>query len=181
MTETATAAGASMNSSDNFALWRSRTAATDTMTGLTGTDPGHGLIALEMGLMLIDTAGMTIKTSNLRPSHQDIIDRGIARTDIRGPRRVMTLTTAGFMQGQNTVGARPAIGEQRIRTAGPTPPMTFVTSLAWERGKLGSAREIVCPHQKQMVRALAASMAVKIGNMTIGALMWCGLVCRNSS
>lgn len=70
---------------------------------------------------------MTIKTGNVGPGHDHIVDRAVRTAQVGRPSRIMTDHTASLMQGQDTIGTGPGVGEQRIGRAGPSSSMAFVT------------------------------------------------------
>lgn len=70
---------------NNLTLGCCQAKATDTMTGLTGCDPLQIAIPFGMQAMGVYTAGVTVQTTDIGASENDIGNRGISSTHIGGP------------------------------------------------------------------------------------------------
>lgn len=85
----------------------------DIRAGVTGSVTGciPDKVSRIVATMTGRAIGMTIKTTNCRSGHDHIKDRCIRSTKIGRSGRIMTLSASQLMQGQDTIGTRPCVGE----------------------------------------------------------------------
>lgn len=118
---------AAMDTGNDLAIRCVHAGSAYSVTTLTRANPSEGTITFRMQSMDRQPVIVTILTTNRYPTGNDILNRGVARADVRGSGGIMTLATAKLMQGQNAIGSGPAIGEQRIQGGRSAYLMTVVT------------------------------------------------------
>jgi len=94
-----------------------------------GADPGPSEITVVMAAVKIGSIGMAVKACHTSGIHDHVRDRSIGAAQVGSPGRIVTDHATAVMQGQDTVGSGPSVGEQRIPGAGPTTAMTDITGI----------------------------------------------------
>jgi hypothetical protein len=103
-----------MDAGNNLALGCVLARAANSVTALARADPGKGAIPFGMETMACKTTVMAVLAADRSPPSNDILYRGKAGANIGSPGRIMTLSTAKLMQGQDAIVTSPGVGEQRI-------------------------------------------------------------------
>lgn len=74
-----------MDPGDNLTLLGIRASAADAMAALAGANPGKSAISFDMQPMIGGTVGVTVKTTYIDTSHNNVSYRGISTSDIGRP------------------------------------------------------------------------------------------------
>lgn len=109
---------------------------------------------------------VAIKTTDVRPAHDDIMHGCIASTDVSRADRVMAVAASLLMQGGDTIGPVPCVGKDRIPGSGAT---TLMATIAGQ-----SDREICGPHGYIVLSWLSSTMqmCIKVSRVTICTVVW---------